>query len=87
MKNHQGELILFAVYWTDFSGEVPKAEHAFFPSEEMTTALARTEELRKRQRDGERIGFVTFCSENPNSVGLPGAADVLPGYNWKKRRI
>jgi hypothetical protein len=78
---------LFAVYWTDFSEELPRAEHEFFAPEKMAEALSKTEELRKRQRTGEALGFVTFCSENPNSVGLPGAADVLPGYNWKKRRI
>lgn len=58
-----------------------------FDGDGMMEALKLVEELRKEQREGGPIGFVTFCSENPNSVGNPGAADVEPGYNWKKRRV
>jgi hypothetical protein len=28
-----------------------------------------------------------MVSENPNSVGRPGVAEVGPDYDWKKRRI
>lgn len=54
---------------------------------ELTEALRFTEEMRKRQREGEPIRFVSFVGENPNSVGYPGVDDVKPGYDWKKRRI
>lgn len=53
---------------------------------ELKEALDFTEEMRKKQRNGDPIRFVSFVCENPNSVGNPGATDVEPGYNWKKRR-
>lgn len=52
----------------------------------MTDAMKFMEELRKEQREGQPIGFVTMSSENPNSVGLAGAADPDASYNWTKRR-
>lgn len=86
---------MFVVYWTVFEVpeqyqeagiEFPGPRFQSFDQDKMSDALKLTEELRKKQRAGEPIGYVTFCSENPNSVGHPGADDVKPGYDWKKRR-
>jgi hypothetical protein len=72
----------FMVYWLE--GNQPQAQR--FDAHEMTKAMTFMEVLRKIQRAGTDISFVTFCSENPNSVGHPGVAEVGPDYNWKKRR-
>lgn len=59
-----------------------------FQSNEISAALALMEDLRKRRRSGEKLSFIGFVSEDPNSVGEPGVSDKLPdGYDWKKRRI
>jgi hypothetical protein len=63
------------------------ARFARFGDSELTQALAFAEALRKRQASGEDVGFVSLCSENPNSVGKSGAAEPPAGYAWKKRRI
>jgi hypothetical protein len=57
-----------------------------FGDRELTQALAFAEALRKRQALGEDLGFVSLCSENPNSVGKAGAAEPAADYAWKKRR-
>jgi hypothetical protein len=73
---------MFVVYWL--------AEHHArferFDANALADALRFVESLRKRQADGEDIGFVTLCSENPQSVGKAGAADPPADYDWKKRR-
>lgn len=66
------------VYWTDCDGPAQKK----FESGQMTDALKFMEGLRQSPSNS----FVTFCSENPNSVGKPGVAETGPDYNWKKRR-
>ena len=63
---------------------VPRS--ASFPAGAMADALSFAETLRRRRSSGESVSFVTLCSENPNSVGLPGVADPRPDYAWKKRR-
>lgn len=73
---------MYMVYWTTDDG----AHGRSFASDDMTAALKFMEELRTRQREGEPLCFITMSSENPNSVGHPGAADPSPDYNWKKRR-
>jgi hypothetical protein len=73
---------MFCVYWL---GELV-AQHKKFNDNAMVDALKFTEDLRKKQASGESVSFVTLVSENPNSVGRPGAADVDADYNWKKRR-
>lgn len=74
---------MFNVYWM----EQGSARNELFQDHEMTQSLKFMEALRTRQREGESIHFVTFASENPNSVGLPGVDVTGPDYDWKKRRI
>lgn len=74
---------MYNVYWMEQG--VPRNE--LFRSDQMSAALTFMEVLRKRQRDGESVQFVTFSSENPNSVGHPGVDVTGPDYDWKKRRI
>lgn len=75
--------IVYCVYW--LLDIVP--QHKKFECDKMNEALKFTEDLRKKQRNGETVSFVTFTSENPNSVGFAGADDTKPGYDWKKRRL
>ncbi|MBI1892060.1 MAG: hypothetical protein HYS18_15545 [Burkholderiales bacterium] len=77
---------MFMVYWTVGDREEGCAHSKFFASSEMGAAMHFMEQLRMRKRAGESIGFVTMCSENPQSVGQAGVADPAPDYNWKKRR-
>ena len=74
---------MFNVFWMNDLGP----QNKFFNTTEMREALTFMEKLRACQRSGEDISFVTFCSENPNSVGDPGVDVTGPDYNWKKRRI
>lgn len=74
---------MFNVYWM----EQGSARNELFLDNEMSQSLKFMEALRTRQRAGESIQFVTFASENPNSVGLPGVDVTGPDYDWKKRRI
>lgn len=58
-----------------------------FTPEQMTDALTYCEDLRTQRREQSApISHVTMASENPNSVGQAGVAEVGPDYNWKKRR-
>lgn len=87
---------MYMVYWTatpapalasaggQDGAAVPQARQ--FESSEMLAAIAFMEQLRTRQRAGEGVGFVTMCSENPDSVGHPGVDVTGPGYGWTKRR-
>lgn len=84
---------MFMVYWTvaeaaaDEDGHTRTSPHARqFESNDMLAAMAFMEQLRTRQRAGERLCFITMSSENPDSVGHPGVDVTGPGYNWKKRR-
>ncbi len=77
---------MFMVYWTHIEDEKAVPHSRGFPSDDMGGALKFMEDLRARQRAGERLCFVTMSSENPDSVGFPGVADPHPDYNWKKRR-
>lgn len=74
---------MFVVFWIqkEYQQDVTLCKH--FSDMEMTKALEFAQLLRK----DERMSFVCLCSENPNSVGKPGVADVSSDYNWKKRRI
>jgi hypothetical protein len=62
------------------------ARHELFYDDELNKTLSFMEALRKRQREGDSIQFVTFSSENPDSVGNPGVDVIGPDYNWTKRR-
>ncbi|WP_420475510.1 hypothetical protein [Noviherbaspirillum sp. ST9] len=77
---------MYMVYWTEVDDGSAEAKSRDFPSTDMSAAMQFMEALRKRQREGEGVCFVTMCAENPDSVGHPGVADPSPDYNWKKRR-
>ena len=83
---------MFVVYWLERDTDANPSDGAgrplarAFGNDQMKLALEFMEQLRRRQRSGEPIGFVTMCSENPDSVGPPGVADPAADYNWKKRR-
>lgn len=67
----------FMVFWM-FEG-VPKNQH--FPIEHMSLALNFMEMLRKKSE----YTYVTFVSQNPQSIGLSGVSDILPiDYSWSK---
>ena len=70
---------MYKIYWTENG---PQSEDI----NELKEALQFCEEKRKMQREGKNISFITLVSENPNSVGNPGADDVSADYDWKKRR-
>jgi len=77
---------MYMVYWTivDEAASTPHAQR--FDTSEMTAALGFMEDLRRRQRAGEGVRFITMCSEHPDVVGHPGVDVTGPDYNWKKRR-
>lgn len=78
---------MFVVYWLGGNPDIEGAAHyKKFDATSLAEALRFAEALRKRQADGDDIGFVTLCSENPHSVGKPGVADPPADYDWKKRR-
>jgi hypothetical protein len=77
---------MYMVYWTVVEDGQQTARSESFRSDGMMAALRLMEELRTRQRAGEAIGFVAMSSENPDSVGPSGVAEVGPDYKWKKRR-
>jgi len=78
---------MYKIYWTTYDAEGAPTPHSEdFPSDQLAAVLARCEALRAQQRAGQGVGFVTMVSENPASVGQPGAADVEAGYGWYKRR-
>jgi len=77
---------MYMVYWTIDDGATRTPQARAFESNAMSAAMQFMETLRTRQRAGEGVCFVTMASENPHSVGHPGAADPSPGYAWKKRR-
>jgi hypothetical protein len=77
---------MYMVYWTVVDNEKKFPHAREFDSNDMVAALDFMEVLRKKQRHGEGICFVTMSSENPNSVGHPGIAETGPDYAWKKRR-
>lgn len=77
---------MYMVYWTiaDEGGHAPHAQA--FDTSEMVKAMAFMEDLRKRQRAGEGVRFITMSSEHPDSVGHPGVDVTGADYDWKKRR-
>jgi hypothetical protein len=77
---------MYMVYWMmDEGGEyVPQAQS--FDTSAMVDAMRFMEDLRRRQRAGEGVGFITMCSEHPDVVGHPGVDVTGPDYDWKKRR-
>jgi hypothetical protein len=77
---------MYMVYWTVLDQETSRPEAQAFATSEMVAAMSFMEGLRKRQRDGEGVRFITMCSEHPDVVGHPGVDVTGPGYDWKKRR-
>lgn len=77
---------MYVVYWSVYQNELRIPQSQEFGSNDMKAALTLTEELRSKQRAGAQIRFVIMVSENPNSVGHPGAAPAPADYEWKKRR-
>jgi hypothetical protein len=73
---------MYRVFWME-GGE---AHAEAFGSDALSAALACAEALRRRQRAGEPVSFVTIASEDPNRVGRPGVDDPSPDYAWVKRR-
>ncbi|WP_137175620.1 hypothetical protein [Massilia sp. HP4] len=77
---------MYMVYWTVVGIEANEAHAQPFGTSEMVPAMQFMEELRKRQRAGEGVRFITMCSEHPDVVGHPGVDVTGPDYDWKKRR-
>ena len=77
---------MYMVYWTVIEETDSRPHAQAFGTDEMVKAMGFMEELRKRQRSGEGVRFVTMCSEHPDLVGHPGVDVTGPDYNWKKRR-
>lgn len=69
---------MYKVYWTN-----PHNNESY--GRDLGTLREALDECKMLRDSGRR--FVTMVSENPDSVGQPGVADVGPGYDWKKRRI
>jgi hypothetical protein len=68
----------YRVYWTDDEGINARD----FTPDKMSESLKFMNELRANPKNC----FVTFVSENPNSVGKPGITEVGSDYSWTKRR-
>ena len=77
---------MYMVYWTMLDDGTARAHAEGFATEEMVKAMGFMEDLRRRQRAGEGVRFITMCSEHPDVVGHPGVDVTGPAYNWKKRR-
>jgi hypothetical protein len=77
---------MYMVYWTIVGSETSEAHAQGFDTTEMVLAMGFMETLRKRQRDGEGVRFITMCSEHPDVVGHPGVDVTGADYSWKKRR-
>jgi len=77
---------MYMVYWMVAEAETSRPEAQAFDTSEMVEAMKFMEGLRKRQREGEGVRFITMCSEHPDVVGHPGVDVTGPDYDWKKRR-
>jgi hypothetical protein len=77
---------MYMVYWTVVTADACTPHEKLFETTEMAAAMQYMEALRKRQREGEGLRFITMSSEHPDLVGSPGVDVTGPEYNWKKRR-
>ena len=75
----------YMVFWIDNIG--PNCE--YFDDYQMSEALAFMNAIRQDKQNE----FVTFASQNTNSIGSPGVDSVVDGklpdgsdYTWMKRR-
>ena len=82
---HKNDTV-YRVYWSEVQGDTLISRADDFPAGQISAAIKHTEALRKVQREDGTIRFITMVSEDPNSVGHPGAAWAGPDYDWKKRR-
>lgn len=81
----------YMVYWmedTESHLGISHPQFEFFKSNEMTEALNFMNGLRKR----DDVEFVTFVSQNADSVGKPGVDTIANGmtpdghkYEWSKQ--
>lgn len=80
---------MYNVYWM-------RGRHTYsslFATDKMSEAMQLMEILRTAERNGDedangdRVSFITMCSQHPDSVGHPGVDVTGPDYDWKKRRI
>jgi hypothetical protein len=78
--------MMYMVYWTIVEADKSTPHEKLFETTEMVEAMQHMESLRRRQREGEGVRFITMCSEHPDLVGHPGVDVTGPDYNWKKRR-
>jgi hypothetical protein len=77
---------MFKVYYTlNNDWNLGVAMSNTFDSDQMSEAMKFMENLRMTAIE-KGFSFISMCSENPDRIGKDGAADVLPGYDWKKRR-
>ena len=77
---------MYMVYWTQIEDGIATPQSQDFDTSAMVAAMGFMEALRKRQRAGEGVRFITMCSEHPDVVGHPGVDVTGADYNWKKRR-
>ena len=77
---------MYMVYWTIVDEDGQHAAGAAVRHQRDGGGDGFMEELRRRQRAGEGVRFITMCSEHPDVVGHPGVDVTGPDYNWKKRR-
>ncbi len=77
---------MYMVYWTVVEGDKCTPHEELFETSDMVGAMQHMEALRKRQREGEGLRFITMASEHPDLVGHPGVDVTGADYNWKKRR-
>jgi hypothetical protein len=77
---------MYMVYWTIVEGDAFTPHTRQFATDAMVDAMRYMEDLRRRQREGEGVRFITMCSEHPDVVGHPGVDVVGPDYDWNKRR-
>ena len=77
---------MYMVYWTIVDDGQTAPQARTFDTADMVAAMGFMEALRKRQRAGEGVRFITMCSEHPDAVGHPGVDVTGPDYDWKKRR-
>lgn len=77
---------MYMVYWTIVNGDEHVPHERIFDTTDMVAAMRFMEDLRRRQRAGEGVRFITMCSEHPDVVGHPGVDVTGPEYSWKKRR-
>lgn len=77
---------MYMVYWTIVEADACTPHEKLFETAEMVEAMQYMETLRKRQREGEGVRFITMSSEHPDLVGHPGVDVTGPEYSWKKRR-